>query len=60
MEHMGDEKKRRNTCQQRFSLICCEDSGIHRASLVGGLEHLFIFHMLGILIPTDFHIFQRG
>ena len=20
----------------------------------------FIFHMLGIVIPTDFHIFQRG
>ena len=26
--------------------------------MVGGLEHLF--HMLGIMIPTDFHIFQRG
>ena len=20
----------------------------------------FIFHILGIIIPTDFHIFQRG
>ena len=29
--------------------------------LVGGLEHFFIFHnILGIIIPTDFHIFQRG
>ena len=29
--------------------------------LVGGLEHVF-FHILGIIIPTDFHsiIFQRG
>ena len=25
----------------------------------GGLEHVF-FHLLGIIIPTDFHIFQRG
>ena len=23
-------------------------------------ETLFIFHILGIIIPTDFHIFQRG
>ena len=28
--------------------------------LVGGLEHVLFFHMLGIIIPTDFHIFQRG
>ena len=27
--------------------------------MVGGLEHLF-FHILGRIIPTDFHIFQRG
>ena len=27
--------------------------------LVGGLEHFFS-HILGIIIPTDFHIFQRG
>ena len=26
---------------------------------VGGLEH-FMFHILGRIIPTDFHIFQRG
>ena len=30
------------------------------ASLVGGLEHFLFFHILGIIIPTDFHIFQRG
>ena len=28
-------------------------------SLVGGLEHSS-FYVLGIIIPTDFHIFQRG
>ena len=29
--------------------------------LVGGLEHEWIiFHILGIIIPADFHIFQRG
>ena len=27
--------------------------------LFGGLEHLLFFHLLGIIIPTDFHIFQR-
>ena len=34
-----------------WALIC---------SLVGGLEHFLFFHILGIIIPTDFHIFQRG
>ena len=28
--------------------------------LVGGLEHFLFFHIVGIIIPTDFHIFQRG
>ena len=28
--------------------------------LVGGLRHFLIFHILGIILPTDFHIFQRG
>jgi hypothetical protein len=29
--------------------------------LVGGLEHEFYFSIqLGIVTPTDFHIFQRG
>jgi hypothetical protein len=27
---------------------------------VGGLEHFLFFHILGIIIPTDFYIFQRG
>ena len=30
---------------------------IVETTLVGGLEHVF-FHILGIIIPTDFHIFQ--
>ena len=29
-------------------------------NLVGGLEHFLFSHILGILIPIDFHIFQRG
>ena len=28
--------------------------------LVGGLEHFWFFHILGIILPFDFHIFQRG
>ena len=28
--------------------------------LVGGLEQFLFFHILGMEIPTDFHIFQRG
>ena len=26
----------------------------------GGLDHFLFFHILGIIIPADFHIFQRG
>ena len=28
--------------------------------LIGGLEHFLFFHILGRIIPTDSHIFQRG
>ena len=28
--------------------------------LVGGLEHFLFSHILEIIIPIDFHIFQRG
>ena len=28
--------------------------------LVGGLEHFLFSHIFGIIIPVDFHIFQRG
>ena len=37
--------------------------GAQRAKLVylvGGLEHSLFSHILGIIIPIDFHIFQRG
>ena len=33
---------------------------VNKHILVGGLEHVLLFHILGIMIPTDFHIFQRG
>ena len=44
------------------------DRGIKRQSmqtgatnlLVGGLEQLLFSHILGIIIPIDFPIFQRG
>ena len=32
----------------------------HQLVLVGGLEHFLFSHILGIIIPIDFHIFQRG
>ena len=28
--------------------------------LIGGLTHFLFFHILGRIIPSDFHIFQRG
>ena len=32
-----------------------------RSLLVGGLEHVLFSHSVGnVIIPTDFHIFQRG
>ena len=33
---------------------------IYRLKLVGVLEHFLFSHILGIMIPTVFHIFQRG
>ena len=32
----------------------------NQSFLVGGLEHFLFFNILGIIIPTDFHIFFRG
>ena len=32
----------------------------HESYLVGGLEHVLFFHILGIVTPIDFHIVQRG
>ena len=36
------------------------DTGCLVDDLVGGLEHFLFFHILGIIIPTDCHIFQSG
>ena len=33
---------------------------VHFPFVVGGLEHVSFSHILGILIPTDFQIFQMG
>jgi hypothetical protein len=30
------------------------------ALLVGGWKYFLFFHILGIIIPTDFQIFQAG
>jgi hypothetical protein len=32
----------------------------HIYILVGGLEHFLFFHLLGIIIPTDYIIIIRG
>ena len=33
----------------------------HECAQSGGLEHFLFFHSVGnVIIPTDFHIFQRG
>ena len=53
-----------------FGLDSCNDQGHqglglkrnpyhhNQSSLVGGLEHFLFFHILGIIIPTDCHIFR--
>ena len=33
---------------------------VKTAWLVGGLEHFLFSHILGIIIPIDVYIFQRG
>jgi len=42
------------TCRRRSQSYAGETK-----QWLNGLEHVF-FHILGIIIPTDFHIFQRG
>jgi len=44
--------------QQAWSIVA-PDVDKH-TRLIGGLEHLLFFHILGRISPTDFHIFQRG
>ena len=36
-----------------------EFEGVVSGNLVGGLEHFFYFHILGIMIPTD-QYFSEG
>ena len=36
-------------------LVFIASAGRLRISLVGGLEHFFFLHILGIVIPTDYH-----
>ena len=47
------------------TLGCWPKSGYNPSNydyryLVGGLEHVFFLRIVGIVIPIDFHIFQRG
>ena len=48
------------TCLALIQLIGFRDNLQAPPILVGGLEHVFFFHIVGIIIPTNFHIFQRG
>ena len=51
-----------------MALVVTPVSGVYKPTidtssyryLVGGFGHFSFFHILGIIIPTDFHIFQRG
>ena len=40
-------------------LIAYPCSTHYLSLLIGGLQHCLFFHILGIIIPIDFHIFQR-
>ena len=53
----GDEKPR----GLRDSLFSDKAQYVNWIKLVGGLEHGWImtFHLLGIITPTDFHIFAE-
>ena len=61
-QHFRCESSTISNCA-RFELTTSEQtSGIAgwNKLLVGGLEHLLFSYILGIIIPIDFHIFQRG
>ena len=55
--HMGGYGGTRNA-RRTFAEV--DQEAKHHLYLVGGLDHFLFFHILGIIIPTDFHIFQRG
>jgi len=64
-DEMGELVRKRKIRKEphhevQLTLALAKEFGHH---LVGGLEHclfFIFFHMLGLIIPTDFHIFQRG
>jgi len=41
-----------------FDTLWSRVHGTWKQTLVGGLGHFLFFHVLGIVIPTDFHIFR--
>ena len=41
-----------------FDTLWSRVRGTWKQTLVGGLGHFLFFHVLGIVIPTDFHIFR--
>ena len=55
--HMGGYGGTRNA-RRTFAEV--DQEAKHHLYLVGGLDNFLFFHTLGIIIPTDFHIFQRG
>ena len=48
-----DQNLETSACPATFPRKCHE-------KLVGGLEHVLFSNRLEIIIPIDFHIFQRG
>ena len=41
-------------------MVSGEDFPLNQSILVGGLEHFLFSILYGIILPIDFHIFQRG
>ena len=59
---VGPQNIQTKTVVQNTLLICPPFFSIDvvYTLLVGGLEHVFFSIQLGIILPFDFHIFQRG
>ena len=53
-----NNRQARDLCNSCIDV--CIDVCIDYERLVGGLEHFLFSHIFGIVIPIDFHIFQRG
>ena len=61
-DEMGELMRKRKIRNEphhevQLTLALAKEFGHH---LVGGLERCLFFQILGIIIPTDFHIFQGG